>query len=184
MDIYRPHKNTPPHWFVSNAIYMVTGSTLHKKPLLNADMKRANFCETLMERAHILGWTLHAWAVMTEHYHFIAQSPNNALSLKMLVQGVHSVNAKFVNRMDNTPGRRVWYNYWDTCLRNEASYCARMNYVLLNPVKHGLVENPQEYPFSSYKYFVESTEPEFQKLVLSQPIDDLHMVEEHQEIPK
>ena len=38
MDIYKPHLNSPPHWFVSNAIYIVTGATLHKKLLLDSSM--------------------------------------------------------------------------------------------------------------------------------------------------
>jgi putative transposase len=167
MDIYKPHLNTPPHWFVSNAIYIVTGTTLHKTPLLDSNAKLANFCETLLERAHILGWSMQAWFVMSNHYHFIAQSPENALSLKALIQGIHSINAKFINRIDGTAGRKVWYNYWDTCIKNEVSYYARMNYVMMNPVKHGLVQNPEDYPFSSYKYFLENSEPEFQKLILS-----------------
>ena len=120
MNIYKPHKNTPPHWFV-----------------------------------------------MPTHYHFIARSPEDALSLKALIQGVHSINAKFVNRADGTPGRKVWYNYWDSCIQNEASYLARMRYVMINPVKHGLVQNPEDYPFSSYKYFLEDSEPEFRQSVLA-----------------
>src|SRR5215203_5681525 len=166
MDIYKPHKNSPPHWFVSNAIYMVTGSTLYRKPLLDSDEKLANFCETLFERANILNWSLDAWFVTSTHYHFIGRSPENALSLKTLIQGIHSISAKFLNQIDGTPGRKVWYNYWDSCIQSETSYFARMNYVIMNPVKHGLVQIPEEYPFSNYKYF-ENLEPDFQKIILS-----------------
>jgi putative transposase len=167
MDIYKPHKNSPPHWFVSNAIYMVTGSTLYGKSLLDSDAKLTNFCETLMERAGILKWSMDAWVVMPTHYHFIARSPEDALSLKALIQGVHSLSAKFVNGIDATPGRKVWYNYWDSCIQSERSYFARMRYVMMNPVKHGLVQRPEDYPFSSYKHFLENTTPAFQKLVFS-----------------
>ena len=167
MNIYKPHKNTPPHWFVSNAHYMVTGSVLYGKPLLNTNEKLANFCETLLDRARILDWTLEAWFVMSTHYHFIARSPENALSLKELIQGVHSINAKFVNRKDGIAGRKVWYNYWDSCIQNEASYLSRLRYVTMNPLKHGLVQNAEEYPFSSYKYFMENSEPDFQKRVFA-----------------
>jgi putative transposase len=146
---------------------MVTGSVLYGKPFLDSNDKLANFCETLFERARILAWSLEAWFVLPTHYHFIARSPEDALSLKALVQGVHSINAKFVNRMDGTPGRKVWYNYWDSCIQNEASYLARMRYVMMNPVKHGLVQNPEDYQFSSYRYFVENSEPEFQQSVLA-----------------
>jgi putative transposase len=167
MNIYRPHKNTPPHWFVSNTLYMVTGSILYGKPLLDSDEKLSNFCKTLFERAKILNWEVEAWFVMSTHYHFIARSPENALSLKELIQGIHSINAKFVNRMDGTPGRKVWYNYWDSCIQTEDSYFARMRYVMINQVKHGLVQNAEEYLFSSYKYFIENTEAEFRSRVLA-----------------
>ncbi len=177
-DVYKPHLNTPPHWFVSNAIYIVTGATLYKKPLLDSDSKRINFCETLIERAGILGWSLEAWFVMSNHYHFIARSPENALSLKALIQGVHSINAKFIDRIDEMPGRRVWYNYWDTCIMTEESYYARLNYVILNPVKHELVQSPEDYPFSSYRCFLENAEPDFQKLVLSQSFDDVQIMDD------
>lgn len=179
MDIYKPHIHSPPHWFVSNAIYMVTGSTLYGKPLLDSDAKLINFYETLVERASILKWSVEAWAVMPTHYHFIARSPENALSLKALIQGVHSINAKFVNRIDGTPGRKVWYNYWDSCIQNEVSYYARMRYVMMNPVKHGLVQNPEDYAFSSYKYFLENSEPKFQKAVLSCR-DNVQMEDDYQ----
>jgi REP-associated tyrosine transposase len=178
VDIYKPHSHSPPHWFVSNAIYMVTGSTLYGKPLLDSDAKLANFYETLMERASILKWSLDARVVMPAHYHFIARSPENALSLKELIQGVHAVNAKFVNRMDGAPGRKVWYNYWDSCIQSEISYYARMRYVMMNPVKHGLVQNPEDYPFSSYKYFLENSESDFLKAVLS-CTDEVQMEDHH-----
>ena len=176
MDIYKPHLHSPPHWFVSSAIYMVTGSTLYGKPLLDSDAKLINFSETLIQRANILKWSVDAWVVLPTHYHFVARSPENALSLKELIQGVHSINAKFVNRMDGTSGRKVWYNYWDSCIQSESSYYARMRYVLMNPVKHGLVQDPEDYPYSSYKYFLKNANLEFRKAVLSciveVPIED------------
>ena len=170
--IYKTRPNTPPHWFVPNAIYMVTGAVLYKQPLLNTDEKLANFCETLIERAKMMGWGLDAWFVMRHHYHFVGRSPEDARSLKSLIQAVHSINAKFVNRIDGTPGRKVWYNYWDSCIQSERSYRARLNYVIMNPVKHGLVQHPAEYQFSSYRWFYQNTEPDFRKFVLDESADD------------
>ncbi|MCL4824919.1 MAG: transposase, partial [Anaerolineales bacterium] len=165
-------------WFVSNAIYMVTGAVLYKQSLLNTDEKLANFCETLLERSKILGWELDAWFVMQHHYHFIGRSPKDARSLKSLIQAVHSINAKFVNRIDGTPGRKVWYNYWDSCIQSEKSYRAHLNYVIMNPVKHGLVQHPAEYQFSSYRWFYQNVEPDFRELVLNESTDDENILDD------
>jgi putative transposase len=176
--VYKTRPNTPPHWFVPNAIYMVTGAVLYKQPLLNSAEKLAYFCETLIERAKMAGWLLEAWFVMQNHHHFMARSPENAQSLKSLIQAVHSISAKFINRVDGTPGRQVWYNYWDSCIQSERSYRARLNYVIMNPVKHGLVQHPAEYQFSSYHWFYENVEPDFRQVVMAESVDDERIVDD------
>ena len=52
-------------------------------------------------------------------------------------------------------GRKVWWNYWDTCIRAEHDYCSRLRYVFWNPVKHGLVDSPEEYNFSNYAVYLD-----------------------------
>lgn len=129
------------------------------------------FLRTLFQRANLLGWVLQAWAILHNHYHFIAKAPENAASLAVLIRQLHSITAIEFNQRENTPGRQVWYNYWDTCLTYEKSYLARLNYVHMNPVKHGLVEDASEYPFCSYRWFIEQGAAELKTLVFEQPID-------------
>jgi len=59
-----------------------------------------------------------------------------------------------LNRHDGTRGRKVWYNYWDECIRDERDYYNRLNYIHVNPVKHGYVEDPEDYEFSSYRAYL------------------------------
>ncbi len=99
-DIYKIYPHNPPHYFVPNAMYMVTGSILHKQHLLREDVKKEFFLQTLFERADQLGWELEAWAVLHNHYHFIAQAPEDATTLTKLVRQIHSITAIEVNRRD------------------------------------------------------------------------------------
>jgi len=62
-------------------------------------------------------------------------------------------NQNLRNRMDNLSGRKVWFQYWDTCLTYEKSYYARLNYVMNNPVCHGLVSVASAYKFCSAGWF-------------------------------
>jgi hypothetical protein len=57
---------------------------------------------------------------------------------------------------DSIPGRRVWWNYWDTCICSEQNYYNRLKYVFWNPVKHGLAERPEEYVFGNYRDFLQA----------------------------
>ena len=44
----------------------------------------------------------------------------------------------------------IWWNYWDYCPRDEKDYLIRLNYGLINPVKHGYVTNLVDYAYSSF----------------------------------
>ena len=48
----------------------------------------------------------------------------------------------------------IWWNYWDYCPRNERDYYIRLNYLYNNPIKHGLVTNLLDYPYSSFHSFL------------------------------
>ena len=171
--VYKEYPHAPPHLFRAGASYMITGSVHRNQNLLDRPEKRAHFCRTLFERASLLGWRLEAWSVLPNHYHVIARAPDHSNSLADLIRSLHSITGRFINAFDGTPGRRVWSNYWDTCLTYERAYLARLHYVHTNPVRHGLVSRPEDYPFCSYQWFMESAVPRFRETVLSRPLDRL-----------
>ena len=177
-DTYKVYQHNPPHYFVPNAMYMVTGAILHKQHLLSEGKRKQFILQTLFDRAKLLGWNLEAWAILDNHYHFIAQAPEDATSLEKLIRQFHSITAIQINRWDDTPGKQVWYNYWDSCLTYEKSYLARLHYVHMNPLKHGLAENPIEYPFCSYKWFIEQSNSDLKEQVFSQPIDRIEVFDD------
>ncbi len=179
-DIYKTYPHNPPHYFVSNSLYIVTGSTLYNKHLLTNITHKRIVCDILFERASHWGWELEAWAILENHYHFIARAPENALTLEKLIRQLHSKSAVELNKLDKTLGRKVWHNYWDTCITHETSYHARLHYVHLNPVMHGLVgaKRAEDYPFCSYRWFLEKADDEFRDVVMNQPIDRVDVFDE------
>lgn len=93
------------------------------------------------------------------------------------IQRVHLITAKHIGRLDNTSGRRVWYDYWDTCITYETSYLAGLHCVHINPVKHGLVARAADYPFCSYRWFEEQVTSDFRRRVFAQPIDRVQVID-------
>ncbi len=71
-DVYKPYPHNPPHYFVPSAMYIVTGAILYKQHLLSDNKRKEFVIQTLFERAKLLGWDLEAWAILSNHYHFIA----------------------------------------------------------------------------------------------------------------
>jgi putative transposase len=177
-DNYKVYLHNPPHYFVPNAMYIVTGAILHKQHLLSDNKRKGFVLQTLIQRSDLLGWQLQAWAILNNHYHFIAQAPENVQTLEKLIRQVHSITAIELNRQDGTPGRQVWNNYWDTCLTYEKAYLARLRYVHENPVKHGLAENAIDYPYCSYKWFLENGDEVLKEQVFQQPIDKVKIFDD------
>jgi putative transposase len=168
----------PLHLFVPDTIYMVTASTFKKQHIFDSLVKLQQLQNKLFEVVGAYGWELQAWALFADHYHFVAHSPEDGVSLKRLIQRFHSQSARLANQIDRLPGRRVWFQYWDNCLTYERSYYARLNYVHNNPVKHGIVSTAEEYPFCSARWFEENTEVEVYEKVISVPYDRVNVLDD------
>ena len=143
----------PPHWFQDNTWYALTACTFNRVPIFQADEKKALWRDQLKTLTIELHLSLAAWVILDNHYHLLIEF-DNASELPHILRRLHGSTANAVNKLDDTLGRRVWQNYWDTCIRNERGYWMRFNYIHHNPVKHGLTHCMSDYEFSSYAYYL------------------------------
>ena len=155
--VFKTAPHNPPHFFVAGTLYMLTGAIYGKAPLMISDQRKEEWQDAFHEAAKIYGWQIVAWVVLHNHYHAIVRSPEDASNLSRFVNSYHKYTARKWNHEDGMRGRKVWWNYWDTCIRSEHDYCSRLKYVFWNAVKHGLVERPEEYDFSNYKAYLNSS---------------------------
>ena len=147
-DASATRQEAPPRRFIPGSIYIITGGTLYKQHLFNRGRSLRILESLRFKAARSFGWALEAWALLSDHYHLIASGHDEPRALSRWMQRVHSLSAEAINGIDNCRGRRVWYQYWDTCLTFEASYWAKLNYVTNNPVKHGFVDTASNYPYN------------------------------------
>lgn len=151
-----PWPHAPPHQLGARGAYFVTGGTYLKQHYFRTHERLQRLQAVLLTEAERYGWRLRAWAVFSNHYHLVAHAPELAedgRSLSPFLAALHEQTAKWVNGLDQTPGRKVWHNYRDTHLTFQASYFARLNYTHQNAVKHGLVHVASQYPWCSAAWF-------------------------------
>ena len=150
----KPWPHAPPHWLFQPGIYMVTASTFHRQRILNTPAILDVVTHMLIDSAREFGWTLRAWAVLSNHYHFLAESPAaTATSLREWLKEFHRQSATAVNELAGCRGRRVWMNFRDTRVTHQTSYMARLRYVNQNPVHHRLVPEVSRYRWCSSAWF-------------------------------
>ena len=145
----------PPHIYLDDTWYMITGAIYQKKRLLQTQGHRDLVCDRLKSLVGEFAIQLDAWVVLDNHYHLLLKS-RIGNDLTHFFGRLHGRTSFELNGLDNTRGRQVWHNYWDNCIRGENDYWKRFNYVHHNPVKHGYVPQTDDWPFSSYHHYIEN----------------------------
>jgi putative transposase len=151
-----PWPHAPEHRLSVRGTYFVTAGTYLRQHRFAGKARLAVLHRGLLKVASDFGWRLEAWAVFSNHYHFVGHSPGEAETaenLSTMLGVLHEKTAKWINRLDGATGRQVWHNFRDTRLTYEKSYLARLNYVHQNPVKHRLVPVANLYPWCSARWF-------------------------------
>jgi REP-associated tyrosine transposase len=176
-----PH--APVHRLGAAGAYMVTAGTYQKAHYFREPDRLTLLHDQLLSLALRYGWQLQAWAVFSNHYHFIALTDEGSMPLHRLTRHLHSVTARAVNDQDGAEGRKVWFEFWDTHLTFERSYLARLQYVHQNAVRHGLVQTAVSYPWCSAAWIEQRAAPALLKTLASFRIDRVQVPDEWEAEP-
>jgi len=129
-----------PHWTLSGATYFVT-FRLRSRALSVQEQKVAL---GHIKRGNGRYYHLIAVVVMPDHVHLLL-TPNSEYDLSRITKGVKGVTARQINRLRHTEGQVWQHESYDRIVRDENELIEKLNYMLNNPVKEGLTEDPWEY---------------------------------------
>jgi len=154
MDVqYKTYVHNPPHLFVPNAKYFITGATLHKIHYLKSDEIKKEVLQTMFKSFEYYDWIIDDWVILNNHYHLMAKAPKDASSLSQVINNFHRFSGLWIKKHLNLIGKdKIWHNYWDTCVNSKISYYARIHYLWFNPVKHKCINDPTLWKFGSYRH--------------------------------
>ena len=107
---------------------------------------------------------INAWVVLPEHLHAILTLPANdcdfSLRWRLIKSGFSRALPKTEFRSairQKNKERGIWQrHYWEHLIRDELDYQRHMDYVHVNPLKHGLVQRVRDWPYSTFHQAVES----------------------------
>jgi len=138
----------PPHIYQNETFYFVTGRVVESRLLFNSSNKKELFLKVLKISLEKFSIGLFAFVINDSHYHLLVKIIN-AQTLSCFVQNLHENSARLLNKTDGQPGRQVWYQYWDRCIRSEKDFWVRFNYIHHNPVRKEYVNRPEDWRWSS-----------------------------------
>ncbi|HZV35217.1 MAG TPA: hypothetical protein VFB72_11645 [Verrucomicrobiae bacterium] len=177
-----PWPHAPAHKLSLGGTFFVTASTLHKSHHFRGARRLGVLHRGLLAVAQEFGWQLEAWAVFSNHYHFVGHSPADragASNLSAMLKMLHVKASSWVNKLDASPGRQVWFNFRETRLTYEKSYFARLNYTHQNAVKHGLVLVANQYQWCSAAWFERTASPAQVKSIYTFKTDTVQVADDY-----
>ena len=99
-----------------------------------------------------------AWVVLPDHLHSLWTLPEGDSDFPERWRRIKAAFTRAVSDTERSAAtlrkgeRGIWQRgYWEHTIRDERDYAAHMDYIHFNPVKHGLTENPGDWPFSSFR---------------------------------
>ena len=129
------------------SVYLITVCTHHRRRLL-ADTRVADVLLAALARApsdH--GWSVGRYVIMPDHRHFFcAPVREDGKGLSSFV-GFWKRDTAARIRKSGYPGFRWQAEFFDHLMRSGESYEQKWEYVRLNPVRGGLVSDPDEWPY-------------------------------------
>ena len=121
-------------------IVLVTVCTKDRRPWLATAEVHDLLCSVWSEAS---AWLVGRYVVMPDHIHQFASLGDLDLPLDNWVRYWKSQFSKRFGK----PRCQWQTDQWDTRLRSRESYDARWEYVRGNPVRHGLADRPEDWPF-------------------------------------
>jgi REP element-mobilizing transposase RayT len=137
----RPRCDEPGSW------HHVVNRALSKRPYFETRSDQRAFLALLAQEVRRERIRVHAFCLMTTHFHLLVESPVGELSEAMRV--VENTYSRRFNRIRQRDGPRVRARFLSKRIRTEVYRRAVVRYIDRNPVTAGIVDRPGDYAFCS-----------------------------------
>lgn len=138
-------------FYGANDLHYITFSCHGRRPLLGTALRRDLFLTILEETRVKYRFVVHGYVVMPEHIHLLITEPDigdPSVVMKVLKE-------RFSRRLhrESGPGH-VWQKrFYDFNVWTERKRIEKLRYIHRNPVKRGLVTEPDQWKWSSFRSY-------------------------------
>ncbi|MDD5240826.1 MAG: transposase [Sulfuricella sp.] len=132
-----------------DALYHVTSRGDRREAIFEDDLDRQTFLSTLEQVVVQFNWVCYAWCLMDNHYHLLIQTPDGNLSKGM--RQLNGVYTQANNRRYKRVGHLFQGRFKAILVDGDAYLLELSRYVVLNPVRAGMVKNVSDWQWSSYR---------------------------------
>ena len=139
------------------AFYHITARGNEKKDIFRDDKDRKRFLEYLETAVGRYKAVIHTYCLMSNHYHLLLTTPEGNLS--QIMRHINGGYTAWFNKRHNRFGH-LFQGRYKAILVDADPYAGELSrYIHLNPVRAGMVRQPEHYRWSSYAAYTGTTKP-------------------------
>ena len=130
------------------ALYHLTARGNEQQPIFHDDVDRQQFLQLFGYEILQQRWRCYAYCLMGNHYHLLIETPGPNLS-----RGMRRLNGSYTQRFNwrhQRVGHLLQGRFKSLVVERETYLLELCRYVVLNPVRAGMVATPADWPWSSY----------------------------------
>jgi putative transposase len=144
-----PERSHLPHLapFARHPIVFLTVVTADRRRLLDNAAALQVLTEIWRNSVDVDGWAVGDFLLMPDHVHLFARAASDAKPLAKWIGGWKSISARRIRGATGTKGALWQSDYFDRFLRSAENYAAKWDYVAANPVRAGLSQRPEDWPW-------------------------------------
>ena len=151
---------------VAGGTYFFTVVTFERQRFLINPQCLTILREAIAEVKQRLPFTVDAWVLLPDHMHCIWTLPPNDADFSKrwgLIKAIFSCRIKPLYHKAGLPTASrtknrettIWQRrFWEHLIRDEVDFQRHVDYIHYNPVKHGLVDNLKDWPYSTFHRYV------------------------------
>ena len=143
----------------SGAFYHITSRGNEQKDIFKSKKDREKFISYLESASVRYGAVIHAYCLMSNHYHLIIETPNGNLS--QIMKHINSSYTTYYNIKRKRSGHLLQGRYKAILIDGDAYATELSRYIHLNPIRAGIVSVPEEYPWMSYRFYIGEKAPDW-----------------------
>jgi putative transposase len=129
-------------------LHFLTFSCYRREPNLGTPQSRNRCQRSLEETRKHYKFSVLGYVVMPEHIHLLVTEPERESLATAMQAFKHSVSRHLGS------GDPFWQTrYYDFNVRTERKRIEKLRYIHRNPVRRGLVESPEQWPWSSFRQY-------------------------------
>lgn len=137
---------------LAGGLYHVTSRGDRREDIYFNDADRRAWLETFGQVCDRFNWVCHAWCQMTNHYHIVVETIEGNLALGM--RQLNGVYTQWINCSHHRVGHVFQGRYKGILVEKDNYLLELARYVVLNPVRAGMVRKAEAWPWSSYHAMV------------------------------